>query len=91
MVGDSIAVELAKGNLEHEASECYKSFVVRNRLKRVPNEAVRCTAFLHKEELPRFTRRYISCVKSPDGHELRSNCEAFRVHFHDHFARYPDF
>ena len=36
-VGDSVAVDLAKGELELEASERYKGFVVRNRLKRVPN------------------------------------------------------
>ena len=33
--GDSVAIDLAKGDLEREASERYKGFVVRNRLKRV--------------------------------------------------------
>ena len=32
-VGDSVAIDLAKGDLEREASERYKGFVVRNRLK----------------------------------------------------------
>ena len=48
---------------------------------------------MRKEELRRFPGRYIECVKSPNGSELRSNremCEAFRTHFHDSFARYPD-
>ena len=44
--GDSVAIDLAKGDLEHEASERYKGFVVRNRLKRVPNKAVKCNAFM---------------------------------------------
>ena len=39
--GDSVA--LSSGNLEFETSERYKGFVVRNRLKRVPNEAVKCS------------------------------------------------
>ena len=50
-VGDSVVIDLAKGDLEREASERYKGFVVRNRLKRVPNEAVQCNALLRKEEL----------------------------------------
>ena len=85
--------DLARRNLEREASECYKGFVVRNRLKRVSNEAVRCNAFMRKEELRRYTDRYIEFVKSPDGRMLRSNREmreAFWAHFRDHFVRYPD-
>ena len=62
--GVSVAVDLAKGDLE--ASERYKGFVVRNRLKRVPNKAVKYNAFMRKEELRRFPRWYIECVKSPD-------------------------
>ena len=80
-------------DLEREASERYKGFVVRNRLKRVSNEAVRCSAFMHKEELCRYSDRYIEFVKSPDGHMLRSNREmrkAFGAHFRDRFARCPD-
>ena len=88
--GDSVAVDLAKGDLEREASERYKGFVVRNRLKRVPNEAVKCNAFMRKEELRMFPRRYIECVIAPDGRVLRSSSEAFRAHFRDRFARCPD-
>ena len=90
---DSVAVDLAKGNLEREASERYKGIVVRNRLKRVPNEAVKCNAFMRKEELRRFPRRYIECVNAPDGPVLRSSREireAFRAHYRDRFARCPD-
>ena len=81
------------GVLEREASERYEGFVVRNRLKRVSREAVRCNAFMREEELRRIPGRYIECVKSTDGRELRSNCEmreAFRTHFRDRFARCPD-
>ena len=91
--GDYLAVDLARRNLEREASKCYKGFVVRNRLKRVSNEAVRCNAFMRKEVLRRYTDRYIEFVKFPDGRMLRSNrkmCKAFRVHFRHHFARCAD-
>ena len=91
--GDSVAIDLAKGDLEYEASEHYKGFVVRNRLKRVPNEAVKCSALMRKEELRRFPRRYIECINAPDGHMLRLSCEiheAFRTHFRDCFAHCPD-
>ena len=71
--GDSVAIDLAKGDLEREASERYKDFVVRNRLKRVSNEAVKCSAFMPKEEWRRFPCRYIECVNAPDGRVLRSN------------------
>ena len=87
--GDSIA----KGDLEREVSERYKGFVVRNRLKRVPKEAVKCKAFMRKEVLRRFPCRYIECVNTPDGRVLRSSREipeAFRTHFRDRFARCPD-
>ena len=91
--GDSVAIDLAKGDLERETSEHYKGFVVRNRLKRVSNEAVKCSAFMRKEELRRFPCRYIECVNAPDGRVLRSNREireAFRAPFRDRFARCPD-
>ena len=91
--GDSVAIDLAKGDLEFKASERYKGFVVRNRLKRVPNEAVKCNAFMRKEELRRFPRRYIECVNATDGRVLRSSREireAFRTHFRDRFACCPD-
>ena len=63
---DSLAIDVARRDLEHEASEHYKGFVVRNRLKRVSNEAVRCNAFMRKKELRRYTDWYIEFVKSPD-------------------------
>ena len=91
--GDSLAVDLASRDLEREVSERYKGFVVRNRLKRVSNEAVRFNAFMREEELRRYTDRYIEFVKSPDGRTLWSNREmrkAFGAHFRDRFARCSD-
>ena len=46
-----------------------------------------------KEELRRYTDRYVEFVKSPDGRILRSNPkmrEAFWANFRDRFARCPD-
>ena len=54
---------------------------------------MKCNTFLRKEELRRFPRRYIVCVNAPNGHALRLSREipeAFRTHFRDRFARYPD-
>ena len=48
---------------------------------------------MRKEELRRYTYRYIEFVKSPDGRMLRSNRkmrEAFWAHFRHRFARCPD-
>ena len=90
---DSLTVELARRDLEHESSEHYNGFVVRSRFKRVLNEAVKMNATAHGEEVRRFPNRYIDSVKTPDGRMLRSNCkmrDAFRAHFHDRFARCPD-
>ena len=91
--GDSLTVELARGDLEHKTSEHYKRFVVRCRLKRVLNEAVKSNASVREEEVRRFPGRYIDSVKSPDGRVQRSNREkrdAFRAYFRDRFARCPD-
>ena len=91
--GDSLTVELARGDLERESSERYKGYVVRSRLKRVPNEAVKSNATAREEEVRRFPDRYIASVKAPDGRLLRSSGEmrdAFRAHFRDHFARCTD-
>ena len=52
--GDSLTVELARRDLECETSEHYKGFVVRARLKRVLNEAVKSNASAREEELLRF-------------------------------------
>ena len=63
----SLAVDLAKRDLECEASERYHGFVVRSRLKRVVNEDVKYNAFTREEEVRRFPYRYIE-LKYPDRH-----------------------
>ena len=76
-----------------ESSERYKGSVVRSRLKRVLNEAVKSNATAREEEVRRFPDRYIASVKTPDGRLLRSGREirdAFRAHFRDRFARCTD-
>ena len=91
--GHSKTVDLARQDLEREASERYKGFVIRSRLKRVPNESVKYNAFAREEEVRRFPFRYIESVKSPGAHVLQSNREmrdAFLAHFRDCFARCPD-
>ena len=90
--GDSLGVELARRDLERESSERYKGHVVRSRLRRVLNEAVKTNATA-REEVRRFPDRYIDSVKTPDGRLLRSSREmrdAFRAHFRDRFARCTD-
>ena len=67
--------------------------MVRSRLKRVLNEAMKSNATAREEEVRRFPDRYIDSVKTPDGRLLRSSREmrdAFRAHFRDRFARCPD-
>ena len=49
--GDSLNVELARRDLERESSERYKGFVVRIRLKRIINEAVKSNAITREEEV----------------------------------------
>ena len=91
--GDSLGVELARRDLERESSERYKGSVVRSRLKRVLNEAVKSNATAREEEVRRFPDRYIASVKTLDGRLLRSGREirdAFRAHFRDRFARCTD-
>ena len=91
--GDSLGVEIARRDLERESSERYKGSVVRSRLKRVLNEAVKSNATAREEEMRRFPDRYIASVKTPDGRLLRSSREirdAFRAHFRDRFARCTD-
>ena len=92
MAGGPLGVELARRDLERKSSERYKGFVVRSRLNRVLNEAVKSNATTC-EEVRRFANRYIDSVKTPDGRLLRSSGEmrdAFRVHFRDRFARCTD-
>ena len=63
---DSLGIELARRDLEHESSERYKGYIVRSRLRRVPNKAVKTNATAHEEEVRRFPDRYIASVKTPD-------------------------
>ena len=91
--GDSLAEDLARWDLEREASERYKGYVVRSKLKRVHNEAMKSNALAREEEVRRFPFRHIESVKSPDGRVLGSNREmhdAFRAHFCDRFDHFPD-
>ena len=84
---------LASGDLERESSERYKGYVVRSRLKRVLNDAVKSNATAREKEVQRFPDRYIDSVKTPDGRLLRSSREmrdAFRAHFCDRFALCTD-
>ena len=86
--GDSLSVELARRDHERESIERYKGSVVRSRLKRVLNEAVKSNATA-REEVRRFPDRYIAYVHTQDGRLLRSSREirdAFRAHFRDRFA-----
>ena len=90
---DSLAIDLARRDLEREASECYKGYIAISRLKRIPNEAVKCNMFACEEEVRRFPSQYTELVKSPDGHMLGLNCEmykAFQAHFSNCFAHCPD-
>ena len=83
---------LAKGDLECETIEYCTGFVVRSRLERVLNEAVKSNATVHKE-VRKFPDQYIDSVRSSDGRVLRSNHkmrDAFRAHIRDRFARCPD-
>ena len=63
--GDSLGVELARRDLERESSERYKGSVVRSRLKRVLNEAVKSNATAREEEVRRFPDRYIRICEDP--------------------------
>ena len=92
-VGYSLAVDLVRQDLECEASVRYKGYMVRSRLKKVPNKAVKCNTSTHEEKVRRFPFRYIKSVKSKDGCMLGSNREmreAIREHFRGHFAHCPD-
>ena len=69
------------------------SYVVRSRLKSIPNEAVKCNALAREEEVRRFLSQYIELVKSQHGRVLGSNREiheAFQVHVRDRFANCPN-
>ena len=47
--GDALAIDLVKRDLQCEATKCYKGFIVRSRLKRVLNEAVKCNTLADEE------------------------------------------
>ena len=90
---DSLVVDLPRRDLERKASGRYKVFLVRTKLKRVSNEAVKYNAFMREEEVRRFPHWYIKFVKSLDGHALRSNremCGSFWALFRDRFTRCSD-
>ena len=57
--GDSLTIDLARRDLERETNECYKGFVVRSRLKRVLNEAVKLNTTEREEEVRSFPDRFI--------------------------------
>ena len=57
-------------DVESASSERYKGFVVRYRLKKVLDEAVKSKATANEEEVRRFPGRYIDSVKCPDGRVL---------------------
>ena len=65
--GDTLEVELARRNLEHEASKHNQGFIIRSRLSRVSNEAGKLNAHAGNEELQRFSGWYIDSVISTDG------------------------
>ena len=90
--GYSLRVELARRDVERESSKRYKGSVVRSRLKRALNEAVKSNATEREEEV-RFPNRYIASVKTQDARLLQSSREirdAFRAHFRDRFAHCTD-
>ena len=83
-IEDRLSQAVARRDLERKTSERYKGFVVRSRLKRNPNKAVKSNTTAREEEVRMFPDRYIDSVKSPDRRVLRSNREirdAFRAHF----------
>ena len=55
--GDPLAIDRARRSLERSSSERYQGFVVRSRLNRVSDEAVKLDAEMRKEELRRFADR----------------------------------
>ena len=65
--GDYLAIDLARRDLERESRERYKGYLMRSRLKSVPNEDVKCNASAREEEVRRSPYRYIKSFKSPDG------------------------
>ena len=87
--GDFPAIDLARWDLERVASKCYKRYVVRSRLKRVPKEAIKFNVSAHEEEVQSFPSQYIKSVKSLNERMIGSNCDmcnTFWAHFHNHFA-----
>ena len=81
----SLNVEFARWDFDRETSERYEGFVVRSRLKRVLNEAVKSNATVREEEVRRFPGQYIDSVKFPDERVLWSKRE-IRDAFRDHIT-----
>ena len=77
---DSLAIDIARWDLDHEASKCSKGYVVRSRLKRVPRKAMKCNMLVHEEEVWRFLFQHIKLL----------DAWCLWVHFCDHFACHPD-
>ena len=86
--GDSLAVDVARRELECEGSEHYKEYVVRYRLKWFSNAAVKGYVFAFEEEVRRFPFRCIESLKSLGSN--RKMRDAFRDNFRDRFARCSD-
>ena len=89
--GDFLTVELARRDLERETSKRYQGFIVRSRLKRVLNEAVKSNVSAREEELRRFPDQYIG-ILILSSLRMGACCErmaryviTFLVHFHDRF------
>ena len=57
----TLTIDLVRQDLERQVSERYKGYVVRSRLKRVPNEAVKSNTFVC-EEVQSFPFRYIALL-----------------------------
>ena len=90
--GDSLTIEIARSDLQQAVSARYEGQVVRARLDRVSNEAVKLDASMRKEEMRRWPNRYIRSVKTPDGQILQSTrdiCDGFRQHLQKRFTKKP--
>ena len=91
--GDPLEIELTRRDLECKANECYQGFIVRTRLDRVSNEAVKHNLNSHREELQRFPFRHNKSVMSSNRHKLWSDqeiCDTFQADFCDRFTRLPN-
>ena len=91
--GDTLSAALARADLVQAANDRYNGQVVRSRLDRVSNEAVKLGASMRAEEFRRQKDDYITEIKNPDGRTLRSTrdiVENFRTHLQSRFTRLTD-